>query len=147
VGGFSESLAQEVAPLGIKVTVLEPGGMTTDWAASSTQVPPISPPYQPTVGALAELFGGGGSVLGGDPAKVAQVVLQVADMVDPPIRLLLGTDAVTYAGLAATARAESDRRWHDLSVSTDHDGATSEHTDPLRRLAHPAEVTPARRSS
>jgi NAD(P)-dependent dehydrogenase (short-subunit alcohol dehydrogenase family) len=50
VGGFSEVLAREVGPLGIKVTVLEPGGMQTDWAGSSMRVPPISEPYQPTVG-------------------------------------------------------------------------------------------------
>ena len=48
VGGFSEVLAREVGPLGVKVTVLEPGGMQTDWAGSSMQVPPISEPYQPT---------------------------------------------------------------------------------------------------
>ena len=53
VGGFSEVLAREVGPLGIKVTVLEPGGMQTDWAGSSMRVPPISEPYQPTVGAMA----------------------------------------------------------------------------------------------
>ncbi|HEX5118808.1 MAG TPA: SDR family NAD(P)-dependent oxidoreductase [Pseudonocardiaceae bacterium] len=50
VGGFSEVLAQEVGPLGIKVTVLEPGGMRTDWAGSSMAIPPISPPYDATVG-------------------------------------------------------------------------------------------------
>src|SRR6201999_1313153 len=52
VGGFSSVLAAEVGPLGIKVTVLEPGGMQTDWAGSSMSVPPISDPYQPTVGAI-----------------------------------------------------------------------------------------------
>src|SRR5216683_1488625 len=55
VGGFSEVLAKEVEPLGIKVTVLEPGGMATDWAGSSMQVPPVSEPYQATVGAMARL--------------------------------------------------------------------------------------------
>src|SRR5262249_3309367 len=55
VGGFSEVLAAEVRPLGIKVTVLEPGGMRTDWAGSSMNVPPISQAYQATVGAMARL--------------------------------------------------------------------------------------------
>ena len=58
VGGFSSVLAQEVAPLGIKVTVLEPGGMRTDWAGSSMSVPPISAPYQATVGAMAAMHDG-----------------------------------------------------------------------------------------
>jgi NAD(P)-dependent dehydrogenase (short-subunit alcohol dehydrogenase family) len=53
VGGFSEVLAREVGPLGIKVTVLEPGGMQTDWAGSSMRVPPVSGPYRATVGAMA----------------------------------------------------------------------------------------------
>ena len=55
VGGFSEVLAREVGPLGIKVTVLEPGGMRTDWAGSSMRVPPVSEPYRPTVGASAAM--------------------------------------------------------------------------------------------
>jgi len=53
VGGFSSVLAAEVAPLGIRVTVLEPGGMQTDWAGSSMRVTPISDPYRPTVGPMA----------------------------------------------------------------------------------------------
>ena len=55
VGGFSEVLAREVGPLGIKVTVLEPGGMQTDWAGSSMRIPPVSEPYQATVGAAARM--------------------------------------------------------------------------------------------
>lgn len=131
VGGFSEVLAQEVAPLGIKVTVLEPGGMSTDWAGSSMAVPPISAAYQPTVGALAAMFGSTDLRPAGDPAKVAQVVLQVAELPEPPVRLLLGSDAVQYASLAAQARAASDAQWRELSVSTDHDDATAADIDPL----------------
>ncbi|MFF4147831.1 SDR family NAD(P)-dependent oxidoreductase [Streptomyces sp. NPDC001698] len=56
VGGFSLGLAQEVAPFGVKVTVLEPGAMRTDWAGSSMTIPPISEPYQQTVGAFADMF-------------------------------------------------------------------------------------------
>ncbi|QUQ71233.1 SDR family NAD(P)-dependent oxidoreductase [Kutzneria sp. CA-103260] len=134
VGGFSEVLAQEVAPLGIKVTVLEPGGMRTDWAGSSMAVPPISPPYQPTVGALAAMFGSTDLQPAGDPVKVAQVVLQVADLPEPPVRLLLGSDAVQYAALAAQTRAAEDAKWRDLSVSTDHDTATAADIDPLSEV-------------
>ena len=131
VGGFSEVLAQEVAPLGIKVTVLEPGGMRTDWAGSSMAVPPISPPYQHTVGALVAMFGSADLQPAGDPAKVAQVVLRVADLSEPPVRLLLGSDAVRYAALAAQTRAAEDAQWRDLSVSTDHNQATAADIDPL----------------
>jgi NAD(P)-dependent dehydrogenase (short-subunit alcohol dehydrogenase family) len=132
VGGFSEVLAREVGPLGIKVTVLEPGGMQTDWAGSSMQVPPISEPYQPTVGMIARVQhdqGSGGAL--GDPAKVARVVLEVADMDHPPLRLILGSEAYAYATAAARARAESDAAWHRLTISTDRDDATAAERDPL----------------
>jgi NAD(P)-dependent dehydrogenase (short-subunit alcohol dehydrogenase family) len=131
VGGFSEVLAAEVAPLGIKVTVLEPGGMQTDWAGSSMQVPPISPPYQATVGAMAAMHGGGQPAALGDPAKVAQVVLEVADMEQPPLRLLLGSEAYAYATAAGRARAESDAARRELTASTDRDDATAADRDPL----------------
>ena len=132
VGGFSEVLAREVGPLGIKVTVLEPGGMRTDWAGSSMRVPPISEPYEPTVGAMAAVHGeiGSDDALG-DPAKVAQVVLAVAGMAEPPLRLILGSEAYAYATAAARTRAESDAAWHDLTVSTDRDDATEAQRDPL----------------
>jgi NAD(P)-dependent dehydrogenase (short-subunit alcohol dehydrogenase family) len=130
VGGFSSVLAAEVGPLGIKVTVLEPGGMRTDWAGSSMSVPPISAPYEPTVGAMARMHDGA-ATQSGDPAKVAQVVLQVANMDEPPLRLLLGTDAFTYATAAGRDQLERDERWRELSVSTDHDEATAADLDPL----------------
>jgi NAD(P)-dependent dehydrogenase (short-subunit alcohol dehydrogenase family) len=132
VGGFSEVLAREVGPLGIKVTVLEPGGMQTDWAGSSMQVPPISEPYRPTVGVMAGMHQELGSAASlGDPAKVAQVVLSVAGMADPPLRLILGSEAYAYAMAAARVRAESDGTWHDLTISTDRDDATAAQRDPL----------------
>ena len=132
VGGFSEVLAAEVSPLGIKVTVLEPGGMRTDWAGSSMRVPPVSEPYRATVGVMAAVHGDlGSSASLGDPAKVAQVVLKVAGMAEPPLRLILGSEAYAYATAAARARAESDAAWHDLTVSTDRDDATPAQRDPL----------------
>jgi NAD(P)-dependent dehydrogenase (short-subunit alcohol dehydrogenase family) len=130
VGGFSSVLAAEVAPLGIAVTVLEPGGMQTDWAGSSMSVPPISEPYAPTVGRAAAMHNADTLALG-DPAKVAQVVLQVAAMDEPPLRLILGSEAYAYATAAARAQAESDERWHDLTVSTDRNDATAADRDPL----------------
>jgi len=135
VGGFSEVLAREVGPLGIKVTVLEPGGMQTDWAGSSMQVPPISEPYQATVGAMAALHHGNGTMPAlGDPAKVAQVVLAVADLDDPPLRLILGSEAYAYATAAARARAQADAAWHGLTVRTDRDDATAADRDPLAAM-------------
>jgi hypothetical protein len=67
----------------------------------------------------------------GDPAKVAQVVLAVAAMAEPPLRLILGSEAYAYAMAAAQSRAESDAAWRDLTVSTDRDDATAAQRDPL----------------
>jgi hypothetical protein len=67
----------------------------------------------------------------GDPAKVAQVVLAVAAMDEPPLRLILGSEAYAYATAAARVRAESDAAWHDLTISTDRDDATDAQRDPL----------------
>jgi NAD(P)-dependent dehydrogenase (short-subunit alcohol dehydrogenase family) len=130
VGGFSSVLAAEVAALGIRVTVLEPGGMQTDWAGSSMTVPPISEPYQATVGRSAAMHNAQTLALG-DPAKVARVVLEVAATDDPPLRLLLGSDAYTYATAAGRALLDSDERLRELSISTDRDDATDADRDPL----------------
>jgi NAD(P)-dependent dehydrogenase (short-subunit alcohol dehydrogenase family) len=135
VGGLSEVLAAEVAPLGIKVTVLEPGGMRTDWAGDSMSIPPVSAPYAPTVGAVAERMSGFAEAAASDPAKVAQLVLKVAALDDPPLRLLVGSDAYNYGRAAWRSRVEEDARWEALSTSTDHDEATAEQLDPLARQA------------
>jgi hypothetical protein len=58
-------------------------------------------------------------------------VLAVADLDQPPLRLILGSEAYAYATAAARARAASDEQWHDLTVSTDRDGATAAERDPL----------------
>lgn len=134
VGGFSEVLAQEVAPLGIKVTVLEPGGMRTDWAGSSMTVHPVSAPYEPTVGYINSMRETLMGKAAGDIAKVADVVLTIVELDEPPLRLLLGSDAVAFAGSVEAARAESDAKWRELSVSTDYDDITAENIDPLKTL-------------
>jgi hypothetical protein len=86
---------------------------------------------------MARLHHDGDSKLAlGDPAKVAQVVLAVADIVEPPLRLILGSEAYAYATAAAAARAESDAKWHDLTVSTDRDDATATDRDPLGSRAN-----------
>jgi NAD(P)-dependent dehydrogenase (short-subunit alcohol dehydrogenase family) len=132
VGGFSEALSQELAPFGVKVTVLEPGGMRTDWAGSSMTIPPISEPYARTVGPLARLFREQTDFAIGDPGKVAAALLTVVDMDQPPLRLLLGSDALAYAATASAALAENDTRWRALSASTDRDDTAADDQDPLR---------------
>jgi NAD(P)-dependent dehydrogenase (short-subunit alcohol dehydrogenase family) len=121
VGGFSEALAAEVAPLGIHVTVIEPGGMRTDWAGASMSSPTPSDPYLPTVGASARAMEGFEALANGDPRKVAELVLAVAELEHPPLRLLAGSDAYEFGREAWRARLDIDSRWEALSRSTDHD--------------------------
>jgi NAD(P)-dependent dehydrogenase (short-subunit alcohol dehydrogenase family) len=114
-------LAKEVAPVGIKVTVVEPGGMRTDWAGSSMHIDAIRSEYQPTVGVLTQMRGNT-DVMRGDPKKVAQAIIRIASEPQPPVRLLIGSDAVFLAGQFAAARAQEDATWKALSLSTDFDG-------------------------
>jgi NAD(P)-dependent dehydrogenase (short-subunit alcohol dehydrogenase family) len=126
VGGFSESLAQEVAPFGVKVCALEPGGMRTNWGARAHQdTPHVLPDYESSVGAVIKALEPLWGQENGDPAKVAQVVLRLAASDRLPTHLLLGSDAVRYAGEAEAARATDTERWREISVSIDVDAPKS----------------------
>ncbi|HTJ56255.1 MAG TPA: SDR family NAD(P)-dependent oxidoreductase [Devosiaceae bacterium] len=122
VEGFSGVLALEIAPLGIKTTIIEPGGFRTDWAGSSMKIPPISEPYQQTVGAYVQRFRNQGSAaFAGDPDKAGEVIVQVAQLPEPPLRLILGKAALEYATAFDAARTASDAKWKDLSLLTEAD--------------------------
>lgn len=125
VEGFSESLAREVAPLGIKVTIVEPGGFRTDWAGSSMKVAAVREEYQPTVGQIGKLSRERDGQQPGDPAKAAQAVLQVAGLAEPPLRLLLGSDALYLAKMTMQQRGAEDEKWKELTLSTDMPGTPS----------------------
>jgi len=120
VGGFTEVLSQEVAPLGIKVTALEPGGMKTGWGNEARgALPELLEDYAPSVGAIVELLGQHVGNETSDPEKVAQVVLKLAYHAQPPAHLLLGSDALHFLGEADKARNASAAAWRDVSLATD----------------------------
>src|ERR1700677_599407 len=122
VGGFTESLAQEVAPFGVKVCALEPGGMRTNWGARANQdTPDLLPDYEPSVGSVVKALASYWGHETSDPVKVAQVILRLAAADRLPAHLLLGSDAVKHAGDADATRAADVQRWRDVSVSTDFD--------------------------
>jgi len=126
VGGFTESLAQEVAPFGVKVCALEPGGMRTNWGARANKdIPKLLPEYEPSVGAIVKALESVWGQENSDPAKVAQVILRLATSDHLPAHLLLGSDAVKYAGEAEAARAADAERWREISVSTDFNATTN----------------------
>src|ERR1700736_2659678 len=120
VEGFSETLAKEVGPLGIKVTIVEPGGFRTDFAGSSTQLSEGRPEYDSTVGAAVRFQRSYNGRQPGDPAKAAAALLHVASLSQPPLRLLLGSDSYAAAEKSAVDKIDSDRNWKDLSLSTDY---------------------------
>jgi NAD(P)-dependent dehydrogenase (short-subunit alcohol dehydrogenase family) len=138
VGGFSEALQQEVAELGIRVSVLEPGAMTTGWAARATAVAPeLLPDYESSFGKFSNMLKQRTGVLTSDPARVAQVVLGLAYHDNPPLHLLLGSDAVRFAGRVETARAASDERWRAISVFTDSAASVDMRTGPATTASPP----------
>lgn len=113
--GFSEALAQEVAPFGIAVTIVEPGGFATEWAGSSMRFAEQSPAYESL---RAQIMGGGGSGDGeaqpepveGDPADVAEAVLEVVRSEHPPLRRLVGADAYDAARIVFERRRDDYQR-------------------------------------
>lgn len=120
VGGFSDVLAAEVKPLGIRVTTLEPGGMRTHWAvrARGANVS-IMAPYQANVGQMRDLLRNLAGNENSDPDRVAQVVLKLAEHETPPLRLLLGSDALHYLTPVEDDRAATAERWKAVSMSVD----------------------------
>ncbi|SFD26293.1 oxidoreductase [Spirosoma endophyticum] len=125
LGGFSEVLAKEVAPLGIHVTSVEPGGFRTDWAGDSmTYAAPVEG-YETTVGQRVDFFKSGEIVPMGDPDKAAQVMIDLAEHPEPPVHLILGSEAVGILKQADAARQAEFEKWIPVSISTDHDTAVN----------------------
>lgn len=123
IGGFTEAIAQEVTAFGVKVCALEPGGMRTNWGnRAHADVPILLPEYEPSVGALVKSLETYWGHETSAPAKVAQVILQLVTKEQLPAHLLLGSDAVQYARLAAVKRKSDAEAWLDVSVSTDAEG-------------------------
>jgi NAD(P)-dependent dehydrogenase (short-subunit alcohol dehydrogenase family) len=120
VGGFTESLAQEVAPFGVKVCALEPGGMRTNWGVrANKETPVLLPEYQPSVGAVIKALESYWGNEISDPARVAQLILRLADSDRLPAHLLIGSDAVEFAAQAEATRTAEAGRWREASISTD----------------------------
>ena len=119
VGGFSDALAMEVAPFGVKVCTLEPGGIRTNWArrAGQDQID-LLPEYEPSIGPIYKLLQTIEGRQEGDPRKIASLILQLANSDEVPVRLILGVDAEKRVQRAESARAAEAEKWHHLTVST-----------------------------
>jgi NAD(P)-dependent dehydrogenase (short-subunit alcohol dehydrogenase family) len=137
LGGFTEILAREVAPLAIHATLVEPGGIRRAWAASAVSVPHLREEYDATVGEFVRTYSLNPDVQRGDPVKMARAILRITEEPEPPVRLLLGSDAAWLAPQIARARAREDAAWHDLSLSTDRDGLADFADTPVARMVKP----------
>jgi len=119
VGGFSDSLAGEVAPFGVKVCTLEPGGIRTNWAQRAGEgSPQVLPDYEDSVGAIYRLLASVRGKSEGDPKRIADLIVKLANSEDIPRRLILGKDAETRVKNVESARADEAAKYRDLTLST-----------------------------
>ena len=102
------------------MTIVEPGGFRTDFAGISKDLREGRPEYDATVGATVRFQRDYDGKQPGDPAKAAAALLHIASLSDPPLRLLLGSDSYNAAEQAALQKLKLDRKWKDLSISTDY---------------------------
>ncbi|MGW1737844.1 oxidoreductase [Nocardia sp. NPDC001965] len=119
VEGFSEVLASEVRPFGVRVIIVEPGAFRTDWQGSSMAMHEPGPDYLDTVGRIHEMRRATNGVQPGDPARAARIIVDTVDSPEPPRRLLLGGGAVEQALAAGAERDEETRRWASVARSAD----------------------------
>lgn len=120
VGGFAETVALEAAPFGVKVTALEPGGMRTNWGKRAFgNVPSMLPDYDASIGETVRQLAAYWGNEPGDPEKIAQVVVRVAQADRLPPHILLGTDALQVALGADAVRSAATERWKAVSAWTD----------------------------
>jgi len=122
--GLSASLAQEVKAFGIRVTAVAPGAFRTDFlSAHSIRRNAVSDAYAETTGAaVARLDDMSGKQIG-DPEKAAAAILKVVDAGEPPLHLLLGSDAYRRMGVKMESMAAEMKAWEAVSVGTDFDDA------------------------
>jgi NAD(P)-dependent dehydrogenase (short-subunit alcohol dehydrogenase family) len=120
--GVSEALAKEVAPLGIKVTIVEPGSFRTDWAGRSMvhAETPIAD-YEATAGAFRQSLVQRNGRQGGDPRKAAAAIILATEAAKPPLHLLLGPDALRFVGEKLGALQTEISRWAAVSSATNFD--------------------------
>jgi NAD(P)-dependent dehydrogenase (short-subunit alcohol dehydrogenase family) len=118
--GLSEALAQETAPLGIKVLIVEPSGFRTDWAgrsANETQHPIAD--YDSTAGARQRMIRGYSGKQPGDPVRAAAAIVQAVEAPDAPLRLMLGKAALAAGRGKVEALAKDFEAWAAVTEGVD----------------------------
>jgi NAD(P)-dependent dehydrogenase (short-subunit alcohol dehydrogenase family) len=120
VEALSESLSQEVAPLGIKVLLVEPGPFRTDWAGrSANEATETIADYHGTVGARREMIRSYSGKQPGDPVRAAAAVIKAVEAPEPPLRLLLGKPAFAGAFEKLAALRKDFEAWAEVTKGAD----------------------------
>jgi NAD(P)-dependent dehydrogenase (short-subunit alcohol dehydrogenase family) len=118
--GFSQALSQEVARFGIHVTLIEPGGFSTDWAGPSAKRSAELPPYADVWAADRERRS---SMDRGNPATSSDAVFKVVDAEQPPLRIFLGHAPLGIAEADYERRLATWREWQDVAVAAHGESA------------------------
>lgn len=120
VDGLSEALSKEVAPLGIKVTIIAPSGFRTDWAGRSANDSKIViEDYAITAGKNKGDIRGYSGNQPGDPVRAAKAMIQVVESENPPLRLLLGAAALKGARIKLEELKNDFDTWAEVSEGAD----------------------------
>ncbi|HEX7954240.1 MAG TPA: oxidoreductase [Burkholderiales bacterium] len=124
VEGLSEALAREVEPLGLRVTVIEPGPFRTDWAGRSLKKPRQAiEAYAATAGARRAQISGYSGKQAGDPVRAAQAIIRVAESAAPPMNLVLGKDGLKRVREKLEKFSASLQQWEATTVGADFPGS------------------------
>ncbi len=110
--GFSQALAQEVKSFGIDVTLIEPGGFSTDWAGSSSRQSDALPAYEALWAAFGRMQPTNAT---GDPVASGAAVLRIVDAEKPPLRCFLGERPLSVAEADYASRLETWREWQPVA--------------------------------
>lgn len=121
--GWSEALREEVKPLGIQVTIVEPGAFRTEFAGSKNMRPAQRiEAYRAVIGPVEAYLYGGDGKQPGDPRKAAEAMIAAIESQEPPLRLLLGRDAIGLWEKKQAALAADLTRWRRIGEQTAFDG-------------------------
>jgi NAD(P)-dependent dehydrogenase (short-subunit alcohol dehydrogenase family) len=122
--GWSEALRDEVKPLGVKVTIVEPGAFRTEFAGAANMRPVRRlDVYRPVIDPIEAYLYGGDGKQPGDPVKAAEAMIAVVESDDPPLRLVLGADAIGLLEQKQAAFAAERARWRQIGEATAFEGA------------------------
>jgi NAD(P)-dependent dehydrogenase (short-subunit alcohol dehydrogenase family) len=116
--GFSQSLAAEVAPFGIKVTLIEPGGFATDWGGASAQRAQQLSAYDD---ARAKIAAVRSRYVPGDPDATGAAILKVVDAEEPPLRIFFGSSGLPMTRTEYARRIEIWEKWNSVSLEAQGD--------------------------